>query len=35
MENEYDIGIVIEAKSGPFHQITGLFTQLGLFLDDV
>lgn len=25
MENEDDVGIVIEAKSGPFYQITGLF----------
>ena len=35
MENEDDVGIVIEAKSGPFYQITGLFRQLGIFLNDL
>lgn len=35
MENEDDVGIVIEAKSGPFYQITGLFRQIGIFLNDL
>lgn len=35
VENEDDVGIVIEGKSGPFYQITGLFRQLGIFLNDL
>lgn len=35
MENKDDVGIVIEAKSGPFYQITGLFRQIGIFLNDL
>lgn len=35
MENGDDVGIVTEAKSRPFYQITGLFRQLGIFLNDL
>lgn len=35
VENEDDVGIVIAAKSGPFYQITGLFRQIGIFLNDL